>query len=101
MKTAERIPPLLSPYISLPPATSLALVTSTVSTTANWVLLRYLHAALSRHAQAPNLGLTASGSEDEVEGVVLVSWMRDLAFWEAEARRAVVSRLNMVGHVGG
>jgi len=88
MNTSERIPPLLASYIALPCPGSLGLVTSTVSTTANWVLLRYLYAALGGHAQSTG---AAEGSEAGDVGVVLVSWMRDVSFWTTEARRAVVS----------
>lgn len=83
MNTSERIPPLLSPYIRLPSEETLALVSGTVSTTANWVLLRYLYAVLGGNAQA-------TGAPVDDVGVVLVSWMRDLAFWKTEARRAMV-----------
>lgn len=93
MTTSERIPPLLSPYIRVPPPDSLALVTSTVNTTTNWVLLRYLYAALGGNEPKPFRGsdVIANGTEDV--GVVFVSWMRDLAFWKTEARKAVVSHL--------
>lgn len=86
MNTSERIPPLLVSYIALPYPSSLGLVTSTVSTTANWVLLRYIYAALGGHAQN-----FVDGSEAGDVGVVFVSWMRDLSFWKTEGRKAVVS----------
>jgi len=89
MTTSDRIPSLLSPYICLTPEASLSLVTSTVSTTANWVLLRYIYAALGGNTQGN--GLSAANNESDDVGVTLVSWMRDVAFWKSEARRAVVS----------
>ena len=42
MNSRNLIPPLLTPYICLPPPTSLILLTSTLSTSTNWLVLRYL-----------------------------------------------------------
>jgi len=86
--STERIPLSLSPYLRLPPEASLTLVTSTVNTTANWVLLRYLYAVLGDHGRPGSL--KSNGTNHGDVGVVLVSYMRDLAFWRTEARKAVV-----------
>jgi elongator complex protein 6 len=85
--TTSRIPSPLSSYLRLPPEASLALVTSTVNTTANWVLLRYIYAALNQQENGRNA--IASLRADNT-GVVLVSYLRDSTFWKTEARRAVV-----------
>jgi len=89
--STERIPLPLSSYLRLPPEASLTLVTSTVNTTANWVLLRYLYAVLGNDARTGSSRLNGSKYGDV--GVVLVSWMRDLAFWRTEARKAVVRNI--------
>ena len=86
--STKRIPLPLSPYLRLPPEASLTLVTSTVNTITNWVLLRYLYAILGDHSRAGSSRL--NGTNHGNVGVVLVSWMRDLAFWRTEARKAVV-----------
>ena len=78
----SRIPPLLEPYISLPPEASLILLTNVLGATTNWLVLRYLHAALAPEA------CDDSGNETRV---VLVSFLRDLAFWKDGARRLVCS----------
>ena len=85
--STDRIPLPLSPYLQLPPEASLTLVTSTVNTTANWILLRYLYAVLSEHGRSRS---SLNGTKHGDVGVVLVSWMRDLAFWRTEARKSVV-----------
>lgn len=76
----SRIPPLLEPYISLPPEASLILLTNVLGASTNWVVLRYLYSALAPEAY------------DDLENdtkVVLVSFLRDMAFWKDGARRLV------------
>ncbi|CZR63932.1 uncharacterized protein PAC_13829 [Phialocephala subalpina] len=78
---SSRIPPLLEPYLALPPEASLVLLTSVLGASTNWLVLRFLHSAF--------VGSEASSdirSEDESK-VLLVSFMRDLAFWKENARR--------------
>ena len=80
---SSRIPPLLEPYLTLPPEASLILLTSVLGASSNWLVLRFLHSAL--------IGSDASSDspqEDEAK-VVLVSFMRDLAFWKENAKRLV------------
>jgi elongator complex protein 6 len=111
MTTNSRIPPLLSPYIVSPPENSLILLTSTLGTSANWILTRYLCSALAgdagksrRTAPKPqeygglnevNTRLSVSSASNnggnEDYAVVIVSWMRDCDFWRAEGRRTAVS----------
>lgn len=82
-KMSSRIPPLLEPYLALPPETSLILLTSVLGASSNWLVLRFLHTALvSPDASSESLG------EDEAT-VVLVSFMRDFTFWKENAKRLV------------
>ncbi|PBP24025.1 hypothetical protein BUE80_DR005135 [Diplocarpon rosae] len=80
---SPRIPPLLEPYLVLPSEASLILLTSVLGASSNWLVLRFLHSALigsdltSEDVIAP---------EDEPK-VLLVSFLRDLAFWKDNARR--------------
>jgi elongator complex protein 6 len=77
---ASRIPPLLEPYLSLPPEASLILLTSVLGASTNWLVLRHLYSALQPELDA------SSASETKV---VLVSFLRDLAFWRDGARKLV------------
>jgi len=80
---SSRIPPLLEPYLALPPEASLILLTNVLGASSNWLVLRFLHSALN--------SLDASSEipgEDEAK-VALVSFMRDFAFWTENARRLV------------
>ncbi|KAK2757343.1 hypothetical protein FQN54_004857 [Arachnomyces sp. PD_36] len=78
-------PHLLTPYLHLPQY-SLTVLTSVLGATSNWLVLRYLHAALSSSFKDAD-----SGGIGEVAGrkrkVVLVSFLRGWAFWRAETRR--------------
>lgn len=93
-----RIPPALSPYIQIPLPDSLFLLTGVQNANPNWLILRYLYAAFGRDAQtqrthhisvddAPELD-----HQDAAPAVLIVSWLRDLDFWQTEAKRAVVCR---------
>jgi len=108
MPTSTRIPPLLEPYVKLPPQNSLTLLTGVLNASTNWLVLRYLCSVLggggdgasrasgrkARHTGQDALDSSISGGEYDDErsaaAVVLVSWMRDWEFWKAEARRATV-----------
>ena len=90
-----RIPQLLSPYICIPPQYSLTLLTGLLGASANWLVIRYLYAALGSNAQALRNGVDRTLPRDATAGdegvaVVLMSWMRDFEFWKTEARRAAV-----------
>lgn len=76
-------PPLLEPYLALPPEASLILITSVLGASSNWLVLRFLHTALI----SPDASSEIQG-EDEAK-VVLVSFMRDLTFWKENAKRLV------------
>ncbi|KAI1451219.1 hypothetical protein F4805DRAFT_161512 [Annulohypoxylon moriforme] len=82
---ASRIPPLLDNYLRLPPETSLVLLSGVLGSTTNWLVLRYLYSILSTspdivagqdNLDAYNIGDTS---------VVLVSFLRDYAFWKEGA----------------
>lgn len=81
---AFRIPPLLEPYLSLPPEASLILLTSVLGASTNWLVLRYLHIAL-----VPPPGIEADFEAENEINVVLVSFLRDLTFWREGGRRLV------------
>ena len=66
---SSRIPSLLEPYLALPSEASLTLLTSVLGASSNWLVLRCLYSYLR----------SSEGNEDV--GVVLVSFMRDGAFW--------------------
>ncbi|KAL2758470.1 hypothetical protein ACRALDRAFT_1068785 [Sodiomyces alcalophilus JCM 7366] len=80
---ATRIPPLLEPYLGLPPECAHIVLTNVLGATTNWLILRYLYSYLHKKS-AP------TSEDDEVEdgppiNVVLVSFMRDFAFWKEGA----------------
>ncbi|KAF7856340.1 hypothetical protein EAF04_009868 [Stromatinia cepivora] len=83
MSTTRSLPPLLTPYLSLPSSTSyessLILLTSVLGAGTNWVLLRYLSSLLSTTEENGN-------GEGEVK-VVFLSFMRDMNFWKEGARK--------------
>ncbi|MBE3049073.1 hypothetical protein IMZ48_42550 [Candidatus Bathyarchaeota archaeon] len=95
---STRIPHRLAPYLPLPDA-SLTLLTSVLGATTNWLLLRYLAFHLASRAadddEPANLRRRARTDDEGLGGgdtaVVLVSFMRDYAFWKDGAARLVCS----------
>lgn len=88
MPSQPPLPPLLAPYVSALPDSSLTLVSSILGATSNWLILRFLHAALSSSSSNPAFGL--DGLQDGTKKkVVLVSFMRSYEFWRTEAKRLV------------
>ncbi|KAL5620671.1 hypothetical protein FOBRF1_003917 [Fusarium oxysporum] len=79
MASTSRIPHLLEPYISLPPESSLNLVTSVLGASANWLVLRHVYSYLR--------GSTDGDESAKDTGVVLLSFMRDGAFWKEGATK--------------
>ncbi|EMF08050.1 uncharacterized protein SEPMUDRAFT_54994 [Sphaerulina musiva SO2202] len=71
------LPPALEPYLQLPPETSLILLTSTLGCSVNWLTARFISSALASDQQQQQPPLA----------ILLVSWIRDLAFWKNELRR--------------
>ncbi|ROW10184.1 hypothetical protein VMCG_01688 [Cytospora schulzeri] len=88
---ASQIPPLLESYLSLPPETSQLVLTGILGASTNWLVLRSLYSLLkpARSAQSQRDGAnnpTGVGGEEDVK-VLLVSFMRDYAFWKDGAGR--------------
>jgi hypothetical protein len=79
----SRIPPLLEPYLALPPEASLILLTSVLGASSNWLVLRYVHNALI--SQDAGYGMSP---QEEIK-VLVVSFMRDYAFWKENGKRLV------------
>ncbi|KAH8196577.1 hypothetical protein TruAng_009271 [Truncatella angustata] len=80
---SSRIPPLLEPYLGLPPEASLIVLTSVLGASTNWLTQRYLCSFLATTSR--NAPAESEGSNGLAEGdtcVVLVSFMRDFAFWK-------------------
>lgn len=104
MPSQPPLPPLLAPYVSSLPDSSLTVVSSILGATSNWLVLRFLYAALSSQS------VSTFGTDELHNGtkkkVVLVSFVRSYEFWKAEAKRLVstvyrirVSHLNMCLHI--
>lgn len=81
MASSSRIPHLLESYLALPPEASLILLTSVLGASSNWLTLRHVYSYLRGSAERDE------GARDT--GVVLVSFMRDGAFWREGATKMV------------
>jgi elongator complex protein 6 len=88
MPSQPPLPPLLAPYLSTQPESSLTLVSSILGATSNWLVLRFLHAALSNPSNNASIGLEDS-PDGKKKKVVFVSFLRGWEFWKAEAKRLV------------
>lgn len=88
---STRIPPLLEPYLSLPPEASLIVLTSILGASTNWLVIRYLHTLLN--APSP------SSSSEEPTLVLLLSFLRDYPFYRDLASRQGVD-LEAAGRKG-
>lgn len=83
---ASRIPPLLEPYLGLPTEASLIVLSSVLGASTNWLVQRYLCSLLGGPGRKGEVDdAAANGHEDTC--VVLVSFMRDYAFWKEGAGR--------------
>lgn len=85
----SRVPPLLETYLSLPPETSQIVLTGVLGASTNWLVLRYLYSFLRASDSRREDG---DATEKEEVTVLLVSFMRDYAFWRDGAGRLVCSR---------
>ncbi|GIZ38806.1 hypothetical protein CKM354_000220700 [Cercospora kikuchii] len=84
--TTKSPPSALESYLRLPPETSLILLTSTLGCSVNWLTARFIGSALQNlQASASSEGSEGDGGKDVA--VLVVSWMRDLKFWQDEVRR--------------
>ncbi|KAI0602522.1 hypothetical protein F4775DRAFT_588097 [Biscogniauxia sp. FL1348] len=84
---ASRIPPLLEPYLGLPPEASLILLSGILGSTTNWLVHRYLYTLL---APPPSTGAASGRGGTREAGdvsVILMSFLRDYAFWKDGAGR--------------
>ncbi|KAK7917007.1 hypothetical protein PG985_010615 [Apiospora marii] len=93
---ASRTPPLLEPYLGLPAEASLIVLTGVLGASTNWLVQRYLcgflatDSAADRNTQRAAVGEQGDGSspgDGESVSVVLVSFLRDYAFWKEGAGR--------------
>lgn len=79
---STKIPPLLEPFLELPPEDALVLLTSVLGASANWLLLRWVYGLLKHAPQ--------TGEDPEKDtAVVLCSFLRDGAFWREGAGKMV------------
>lgn len=87
---ASQIPHLLESYLSLPPETSQIVLTGILGASTNWLTLRYLYSLLRPATDALRRGGDgdADAAGEDVK-VLLVSFMRDYAFWKEGAGRLV------------
>jgi elongator complex protein 6 len=93
------IPPLLWPFVSPAPRGSLTLITSVLDATSNWLILRYIQAALDgqelvdRHLPAAgNLG-----HEDQEDfKVIFVSILRGFDQWREMGKKIVRTILSFL-----
>ncbi|KAL4791799.1 hypothetical protein BDV19DRAFT_287535 [Aspergillus venezuelensis] len=83
MPSQPPLPHLLTPYISSPPPSSLTTVSAVLGATGNWLVLRFLCAAL---ASSPT-SHAGPGLQGGKRKVVLVSFLRGWDFWRTEAKR--------------
>ncbi|OBT53713.1 hypothetical protein VE04_05268 [Pseudogymnoascus sp. 24MN13] len=81
----SQIPHLLSSYVSLPSESSLVLLTSVLGASTNWLVLRYLQSYLGQNLES--LSIYNETEDGDTTKVLLVSFMRDLAFWKDGARK--------------
>lgn len=91
MASMSRIPHLLEPYIALNSEGSLNLVTSVLGANSNWLLLRHVYSYLR--------GSTDGDESTKDTGVVLVSFMRDGAFWREGSTKLVSGPVLMGIHL--
>ncbi|CAI7574493.1 unnamed protein product [Penicillium pancosmium] len=96
MPSQPPLPPLLAPYLSTQPESSLTLVSSILGATSNWLVLRFLHAALSNSSNNASIGLEDS-PDGKKKKVVFVSFLRGWEFWKAEAKRLGLDLTRLAG----
>lgn len=80
---STKIPPLLEPYLNLPPEAALVVLTSVLGASANWLVLRWVYGLLRNGQQA--------GEAADTTAIVLCSFLRDGAFWREGAAKMVLS----------
>ena len=86
----ESTPSVLAPYVNeCLEYGSLTLITSTLSTPASWLVVRYLNAALKGATEGHPHGTNASGSSADQLNVIFVSILRPVGLWAELARKLV------------
>lgn len=95
MPSQPPIPPLLSPNLSTLPYTSLTLLTSTLSTTTNWLVLRFICAALKSRGCKTGHDIKSIQEGSHVQRIVLVSWLRNGAWWRESGRKLGIDFQNV------
>jgi elongator complex protein 6 len=89
MPSQLALPHLLTPYVVSPPQSSLTVVSSVLGATGNWLVLRFLYAALGNSPVShPGYGVPEFETRKK-RRVVLVSFLRGWEFWRSEAKRLV------------
>lgn len=89
MPSQPPIPPLLSSTFSNLPYTSLTLLTSTLGATTSWLVVRFICAALRSRGSEIGHGIPTTEGHLYGQRVVLVSWLRDGAWWRESGRKLV------------
>ncbi|RAK76656.1 uncharacterized protein BO72DRAFT_405380 [Aspergillus fijiensis CBS 313.89] len=87
MPTQPPLPPLLAPYVSSLPPSSLIVLSTVLGAQGNWLTLRYLYAALNASLTSDAALSFGKGHNGKKQKVVLVSFLRGWEFWRAEAKR--------------
>jgi elongator complex protein 6 len=89
------VPPVLSPYVTPAPQGSLALVTSVLDAASNWLLLRYVQAALKdnvadkTHGSGDVLASDIGNHLQENFKVIFVSVLRGFEQWREMGKKVV------------
>lgn len=89
MPSQPPIPPLLDPNLSNLPYTSLTLLTSTLGATTNWLVLRFICAALKGKGYGAGHDPHTIRGHSRDQRVVLVSLLRDGHGWKESGRKLV------------
>ncbi|KAF2773886.1 hypothetical protein EJ03DRAFT_263914 [Teratosphaeria nubilosa] len=86
MTSRNHIPQFLEPYLRLPPETSLIVLTGTLGCSTTWLTARFTGSV----SGSPDVKHNAlgNGTREDI-AVVLVSFLRDAAFWKGEMRRTM------------
>jgi elongator complex protein 6 len=82
------IPPTLSPFVKPPAPGSLAVITSVLNATSNWLLLRYIYAALRPEKHDGQDGEDPEKTKEELK-VILISFLRPFEIWKEMAKKIV------------
>ncbi|WPH01709.1 Hypothetical protein R9X50_00456100 [Acrodontium crateriforme] len=87
MSSRNRIPPTIEPFLRLPPETALLLFTSTLGCSVNWATTRFIGNLITQTRDEE--GVESQDEAVATAAVLLVSWVRDGAYWKTEVRRTM------------